>query len=340
MKVAVLTGNREVRLDKRPKPIPGEGEAVVKVALSSLCGTDTDFYRAALEGPRPSGHEFTGQVAAIGSGVKRFAVGDRVVACWGVGCGNCPYCAAGKPHLCDNVILFQGTHAEYVAVPHADGTLAKLPDAMSWEAAVVVACSFSTGAYGVKMSSISASDTVVILGLGAVGLSTVLCAAADKAKRIVAADPLTHRRDEALRLGAHEVGDPTDSQWLRSMNATADLVLIATAHPQAVEAAVPMARKEGRITVIGSQAHAQVPFARFTQFGLHMMATYSMIGGDYMRRIIEDVVSGRIEARKLESMVTHTFPLERIKDAYELFSSHSGNCIKVAIDCTGSTSAR
>lgn len=331
MKVAILTGNREVHLEERRVPTPGEGEAVVKVALSSFCGTDTDLYSDDLKNPRASGHEFTGQIVATGPGVEFFAEGDRVVASWGVGCGDCHYCEAGQPNLCDRVIVFKGTHAEYFTVPHADRALAHLPDDISWEAGIVIACSLSTGAYGVKVSSIGTDDTVMVLGLGAVGLSMVLAAAAQGASRIIGVDALGYRREKALELGAHEVGDPTDEDWLSSRYGTADVVLIATANPQAVETAVYMAKKGGRITVIGSQLSAELPFARFDHYGLTLHGTWSMTGSDYMDKIVEAVVSRRIEADKLESMVTHTLPLERIKEAYELVASYSDGVIKVAI---------
>jgi len=331
MKAAILTGNRGVHIEEHEMPVPGEEEVVVKVALSSLCGTDADIYRSAREGPRPSGHEFTGRIAKAGPGVKRFSEGDRVVASWGDGCGKCQHCDAGRPNLCDSVILFDGAHAEYIAIPHADRALARLPDTISWPAAIVIACSLSTGAYGVQASSISTADTVMVLGLGAVGLSMILSATADKAGRIIGVDSVAHRRDKALQLGADEVGDPADEQWMDARRATADVVLIATANPKAVHTAVYMAAKGGRITVIGSQLSAHVPFERFDQYGLHLFGTWSMLGADYMEKLVEKVASGRIDARKLESLVTHVLPLEQIKQAYELFSSYSDGVIKIAI---------
>jgi threonine dehydrogenase-like Zn-dependent dehydrogenase len=309
---------------------------LVEVAFSSLCGTDTDFFNGVFDQPRPSGHEFTGRIAKTGPGVKKFSEGDRVVASWGVGCGKCPSCKTGLPQMCDNVILFEGTHAEYICIPHADRALALLPDKISSKAAIVMACALSTGGYGVKMSSIRPTDTVIILGLGPVGLSMVLSAAADKAKKIIGIDGVAFRREKALALGAHETGDPTDKEWLRSNETGADVVLIATANPAAVATAVRLTRKGGRITVIGSQADAVLPFERFDHYGLHLFGTWSMIGGEYMEQVVARVASGIIDARKLESLVTHTFPLEEIKKAYECFASQADNVIKVAI----SSSAR
>lgn len=331
MKAAVLTGNKNVHIEEREMPTPGDADVVVKVALSSLCGTDADIYRHARKEPRTGGHEFTGQIAKAGAGVKQFSEGDRVVATWGDGCGECQYCNAGRPNLCDGLILFEGTHAEYVAIPHADRTLAHLPEAISWKAGIVMVCSLSTGAYGVEVTSVGPADTVMILGLGAVGLSMVLTAVANKAQKVIGIDSVAHRRDKALQFGADEVGDPTDEQWMHSRRAAADAVLIATANPKAVETAVYMAAKGGRITVIGSQLDANVPFERVDQYGLHLFGTWSMLGGDYMERVVERVASGEIDARKLESMITHVIPLEQIKQAYELFSSYSDGVIKIAI---------
>jgi threonine dehydrogenase-like Zn-dependent dehydrogenase len=331
MKAAILTGKRGIRVEERPRPVPGRGEVLVKVTLASLCGTDADFYAESLVAPRPSGHEFTGKVVETGPGVTRFPVGTRVVASWGVGCGQCPYCASGRPNLCDQVILFEGTHAEYFLVPHADRALSALPDAIADKAAIVMACSLSTGSYGVQVSAIRSTETVAVLGLGAVGLSMVLAAAAGKAGRIIGMDSIVYRRDTALALGAHEVGDPTNRDWLRSRDAAADIVLIATANPHAVETAVSLCRKGGRITVIGSQQTAPLPFGRFDCYGLHLFGTWSMIGGAYMDTVVHDVASGRIGARKLEGLVTHVFPLDQVQRAYELFDSHGERAIKIAV---------
>jgi threonine dehydrogenase-like Zn-dependent dehydrogenase len=331
MKAAVLTSKGCVRVVECERPVPAAGEAVVKVELASLCGTDNDFYNGELAAPRPSGHEFTGQVVALGPGVRRFASGDRVVAAWGVGCGRCPYCAADRPNLCDHVILFEGTHAEYIRIPHADRALAHLPDDLSYRAAIVMACSLSTGGYGVRLSNIGPADTVMILGLGAVGLCMVLYAAASGPRQIIAVDTLAYRRDWAVACGAHEVGDPTDERWLRAKQGSADVVLIATANPEAVATAVFAARKAGRITVISSQQLAEVPFERFDHYGLHLTGTWSMIGGDYMAEVVADVASGRIAAGQLERLVTHVFPLGQIQQAYDLFASYAAGVVKIAI---------
>jgi len=221
-----------------------------------------------------------------------------------------------------------------MVIPHADRGLARLPNTISWEAAIVMACALSTGAYGVEVGSIRATDTVMILGLGAVGLCMVLSALAEKAERVIGVDSVPYRRDKALELGAHEVGDPTDEQWADSARGTVDVVLIATANAKAVETTVYMAAKGGRITVIGSQLAAQIPFVRFDQYGLHLFGTWSMIGGNFMEKIVEEVASGTIDARKLEGLVNHVLPLDKIKEAYELFSSYSDNIIKIAVKPT------
>ena len=330
MKAAFLDGNRSIHLEEREIPSPGEDEVVVKIALSSLCGTDIDVYSAAWSKGHPSGHEFTGTIHQVGTNVKRFALGDRVVAPWGVGCGQCSYCAAERMNLCDHLAIFHGAHAEYIRIAKADIALAHLPDSISWEAGIVMACALSTGFCGVEVSRVLPTETVTILGLGAVGLCMVLSVATG-ARKIIGADSVPFRCRKALELGAAETGNPLDKAWIHSHEAAADVVLVATANPAAMETAAFLARKSGRITVIGSQTSATLPFERMAGFGLHLHATWSMLGSRYMEKIVDLVSSGIIQARRLESLVTHRLPLSEIHRAFELFRDYDQGPLKIVI---------
>jgi threonine dehydrogenase-like Zn-dependent dehydrogenase len=195
-----------------------------------------------------------------------------------------------------------------------------------------MACSLSTAYCGVEAGHIQPGETVAIVGLGAVGLCMVLAASAEGAKEIIGIDTVQRRRDKAVELGATSVGSPLDSEWMESKNGAADVVLVATANPKAMETAPFLARKAGRIIVIGSQLSATLPFERMAGYALHLHATWSKIGGAYMEKVVGLVTDGRMDAAALENLVTHVIPLGEIERAFQLFSDYEAGATKIGIE--------
>ncbi|MDP5129087.1 MAG: alcohol dehydrogenase catalytic domain-containing protein, partial [Pontimonas sp.] len=147
MKAAVYHGPHDVRIEQKPQPAPAQGEVLLKITRSGMCGTDASEWKSGPllfpiasahpvsghSGPMILGHEFIGEIVGLGEGVSGFAMGDRVASGAGISCGECPRCAEGRTNLCQRYVTLglnrDGGMAEYVAVPTS--TLVPLPDGLS-----------------------------------------------------------------------------------------------------------------------------------------------------------------------------------------------------------------
>ena len=211
MQHVVITGPGQVEVLEAPDPTPlGLDGAVVEVDATAICGSDLHFYDGDLpvgEGVAV-GHEFLGTVVEVGSEAVTTKVGDRVLVSSVAGCGHCAGCATLDPIRCyDGPKIFGsgflgGGQATAVAVPAADFQLMRIPDGFDDEAALLLTDNLATGWIGAKRADIAAGDTVVVLGLGAVGLCAVRCAIAQGAGRVLAVDPVAGRRALAVADGA------------------------------------------------------------------------------------------------------------------------------------------
>ena len=227
----VIDGPWSVRVDEAPDPVlPGPDGAIIAVDATSICGSDLHFY----DGDIPVGdgiavgHEFIGTVVEVGPDVRRFRVGDRVLTASVAGCGHCAGCATGDPVTCvDGPKVFgsgmlPGGQAQAVAVPSADFQLLEIPDGVDDEAALLLTDNLNTGWIGAKRADIIAGDTVVVIGLGAVGLCAVRSAFALGASRVLVADPVAGRRALAADSGATPLDGPTVAAVLDATNGRGD----------------------------------------------------------------------------------------------------------------------
>ncbi len=219
-----------VSVENVPDPtIQDPTDIIVKVALSSTCGSDLHLYDGYIPTMQPGdiiGHEFVGEVVAVGRDVTQHAVGDRVVVCSIIGCGHCHYCETDQWSLCDNSNLgawqeelafgyagagifgyshlfggYAGSHAEYIRVPFADFGAVKIPDGVSYENALFVSDAFPTGFQAADFCSIQPGDTVAVWGAGAVGLFAMRSAYMLGAERVVAIDRFPGRMRAASAFG-------------------------------------------------------------------------------------------------------------------------------------------
>jgi threonine dehydrogenase-like Zn-dependent dehydrogenase len=210
---AYLPGNRVVELREVEKPEPGEGQVLLAMRASTICGSDLRaIYREHLgEGPEAyqdvvGGHEPSGQVVAVGSGVPELAVGDRVVVYHISGCGVCDECRKGYQISCTSESRRaygwqrDGGHADYLLAEHRD--LLKLPDNLDYLDGACVACGFGTAYEALCRVDVSGRDRLLVVGLGPVGLAVGLLAKAMGASEVIGTDPSPERRALAVRLGA------------------------------------------------------------------------------------------------------------------------------------------
>ncbi len=215
MKAVVFEGERKVAVRDFPDPVLfDEQSAIVKVDQTSICGSDLHFYWGDFgdfSEVRP-GHEFLGNVVAVGKDVTRLRVGDRVINMALYGCGHCGPCHELRPTGCMRGWVNFGTlreipggQAQLVEIPHADHVLRKLPNWISDDQAVLMTDVLPTGAFAARNASIAPGATVAVIGLGPIGLSAMANALTYSPTRVMAFDKLADRRDRAKELGSRSI---------------------------------------------------------------------------------------------------------------------------------------
>jgi len=236
MKAVVFHGVGDIRLDEVPDPaLQDDEDAIVRLTASAICGTDLHFVRGTMAGMRSGtilGHEGVGVVEELGSLVRNFEPGDRVVVCSTISCGACSYCRAGYYAQCDRANpngsqagtaffggpeatgSFDGLQAERARIPFAHTGLVALPDEVCDEQAILLSDIFPTGYFGAELAEVSNGDTVVVFGAGPVGVFAVLSARMLGAGRVICVDQHQDRLAMARRAGAETIDfsaeDPID----------------------------------------------------------------------------------------------------------------------------------
>ncbi len=345
MKALVYNGPRDVRYENVPDPSPGERTgAIVRVDQTAICGSDLHIYHGDLE-PTPGytiGHEAVGEVVEVGSGVNRFAVGDRVLMSGVAGCGSCFPCREGSVSACDHGSVVFGTNqglggaqAEAIAVPVADTTLFPIPEDVSVEEAVLLTDILPTGYLGARDADIRPGGDVAIVGMGPVGLMALQCASLFGPARIFALDSVPERLAEAERLGAVAC-DVSDGGVERIMDATGGLgvhsVIEAVGSDAAIQGALGLARAGGTVSVVGVTTNLAFPFPMALALvkGLTFRIAVCSVP-EMWPRLVPLVQSGRLQPG---SVFTHRMGLSEGAAAYDLFDSRRDGVLKVLLDAT------
>lgn len=263
MRAAVFHGAHDVRVTDVSDPRPGAGEVVVQVAVAGICGSDVNRFRYGSHPWPPGfimGHEFAGSVAAVGAGVDGWPVGAPVVVEPTLSCGVCPYCREGHPNRCLEFVRrgltgsgADGGFAEYVRVPAYQ--LHARPATLPAEIGALVEPT-AVSAHGWRLAGLDRPDSVVVVGLGNIGLLAVLVARAKGAGDVVAVGKYAPRQALARAYGATEVLEPDDPHLLERIRAHtgglgASLVFEAAGTPASLRTAVHAARKGGKVVLLG-----------------------------------------------------------------------------------------
>lgn len=339
MRQVVIEGAGHVRVDEAPDPsLPDQRGAVVEVDATAICGSDLHFYDGDLpsEGGVAVGHEFLGTIVELGSEVSNFRIGQRVLTASVAGCGRCIGCATGDPVTCDDGPKIFGTgmlgggQATAVAVPAADFQLLAIPEGIDDEAALLLTDNLATGWAGAERADIPPGGTVVVLGLGAVGLCAVRSAFALGAGRVLVADPVAGRREVAARSGAEPLEGPTIEAVLEATDGRgADSVIDAVALDATLDAALGSVRAGGTVSVIG--VHDFAPYAISPLMLLLRSISLRMTTAPVHRtwaELVPRIQDGRLAT---SGIFTHTFALEDAADAYALVARRQADCLKVRL---------
>ncbi|MHB8141072.1 MAG: zinc-binding dehydrogenase [Vulcanimicrobiaceae bacterium] len=333
MKAAIFYGpNRPLELEERPMPIPGPGEVVVKVAACGLCHTDLHYidHGVATFCPPPLilGHEASGIVAAVGSGIEGRYEGDRVLIPALLTCGTCDACRRGRENICEHGIMpgnhIDGAYAEYIRVPAKD--LLALPEDLPLEDACLIADAVSTPYHAVvNRGEVRAGQRVVVFGCGGVGINVIQIAVASGAE-VWAVDLQMERLEQALRFGAghivHSADNTTVAREVRSQtHGGADVAFEVIGNPLTMRQAFDSLHRGGRLVVVGySDRDFPLSAAKLMFNEMDVRGSLGCRPIDYPR-IIEMARQGRIAIKPL---VTGRFSLDDINSGLDALRAGSG----------------
>lgn len=349
MKATVFHGVNDIRVEEVPRPVAGIGEAVIRVTLTTICGTDVHILRG--EYPVRSGliigHEPVGVIAELGPGVTGYEVGDRVLVGAITPCGQCLGCLSGHLSQCGHGSGYEaiggwrfgntidGAQAEYLKVPNAQANLAKIPDELTDEQVVLLADIASTGFAGAESGQVRIGDSVVVFAQGPIGLCATAGARLMGAALVIGVDGDDTRLAMSRRMGADVVLDYRKVDVLdeirRLTGGGADVAIEALGTQQTFENALRSLRPGGTLSSLGVYSgKLQMPYDAFAAgLGDHKIVTSLCPGGkERMGRLLRMVQYGKVD---LTPLLTHRFPLDRITEAYSLFSERRDGVLKVAI---------
>lgn len=345
MKALVFRGKRQIGLEEVPIPRAGYGEAVIRVTLTTICGTDLHIVRG--EYPvKPGlilGHEPVGVIHEIGPGVTGYEIGERVLVGAITPCGQCNFCLSGNWSQCGGPIggwkfgnTIHGAQAEYLLVPNAQANLAKIPNELTDEQVVLLADIASTGFSAAESANLKLGDTVAVFAQGPIGLCATAGAKLKGAGLIIGVESDPVRQEFARSMGAqmvlnHEKVDVVEEIRKLTNGRGVDVAIEALGTQATFENALKVLRPGGTLSSLGVYSgKLSVPLEPFAAgLGDHKIVTTLCPGGkERMRRLIELVRHGRVELRTL---LTHHFRLDNIVEAYELFGERRDGVIKVAI---------
>ena len=342
MKAAYLPGNSTVIFKEVDIPEPGHGEVLLKMKSSTICGSDIRaIYREHVgKGPegyqnKICGHEPAGQIIKAGPGLRRFKEGDRVVVYHISGCGVCNDCRRGYMISCTSPYRRaygwqrDGGMAEYMLAEEKD--LVLLPDSLTYTDGAQVACGFGTVYEGIEKVGISGNDTVLVVGLGPVGLAACMLAKAMGANRVIGVDTVRERLEIAAEKKLCDHLLLSDASALEQVKALtggegAERAIECSGHTLGRQLAIRATRKWGKIVFIGEGGTVEfnpspdIIHEQKTIYGSWVTNIWRM------EELVERIVRWGIHP---EDLVTHRFTLDQAPEAYALMNE--GKCGKVAV---------
>ena len=347
MKAVVIYGKEDFRYEEVAGPKPGEEEVVVKVGRCGICAADPKIFHgtayfsqvAYAHAPIVAGHEFIGEVVELGKGAGEkyhLKMGDKAIAEQIVPCWECYYCRRGIYNMCDVHKVFgisgpDGGWAELMKYPKGS-IIWKVPKELPDEVAIAIeplACAI----HGVERGNIKLGDVVVITGTGAIGLFMLQVALLKHPRLIVVSDPDEHRLKIAKKSGAEVVINPQKEDIVQKVKDLTeglgcDVVLEASGHPKAVEQAIDMLRRRGRLMEFGVFAEKSCIDFSIISDVKELEIVGGHLGAYTYPLAIKYLAEGLV---KTDQIITHNFPLKDWKKAIETSEKRLENAIKVTM---------
>jgi L-iditol 2-dehydrogenase len=346
MRALVVLEPGRMEIQEVAVPHPGPNEVLARVRAVSICGTDAHLIRGDYPGfwppsfPFIPGHEWAGEIVALGPGAERFfAVGERVAGTSHDACGVCQKCVEGRYNLCENYGReglhrqyghnVQGADAEYVV--HGVKAVFHLPDGLPFDQGAVVDPA-SIALHVANRGAVAPGDTVVVTGGGAIGLLSGDAARIRGAARVIVVERMATRLEKAASMGFETVdssaGDPVRAVRELTGGLGADVVLECAGVPITVRWALDMLRRGGRCAAVGiPTAGVEIPMQRLVLDELELVGCRASAGE--MRRVMPLVEQGRM---RVTDVMTHRFSLDEYPEAIDTFNDPSSGAIKIIVE--------
>ncbi len=334
MKAGVMGNAQQISLQEIPYPKLENQGIIVKVKAAGICGSDIHFYQRGGPGT-VMGHEFAGDVVKIGSKVDGLEIGDRVVAMGGKGCGVCYWCKQGDYIRCSQLgfvgYAMPGAFAEYVAVPSVKvgQYVAKLPSTLSYEEGAA-AEPLAVALYAVQQAQPKKGDVVVVLGLGIIGLCIVQILKSLGLTQVYASGHREKRLNLAIQSGAVTAVDASKEDLLpilfeKSGGKGADIVFDVAGHESTFRQAIQMTHRGGKIELVGL-------YSKSFDWNPSILVSndISLLGCGLkwdLPGAVKLIEIGKVDVKPL---ITHKFPLQQIKEAFDC-QIRSSEAIKVLV---------
>ena len=337
MKAAVIYKPGDIKVIDKETPAPKDNEVLIRIKACGVCGTDHSLYTGGFPTNYPVviGHEFAGEVVAIGNDVKTLKVGDRVTVDPNRVCRRCEYCRMGKEHLCLNLssmgVHIDGADAEYCVM--VESNVYNIPDSLSYEAAAFtepLACAV----HGLEMGRVQQGDTVLILGAGGMGnLLTQLCALAGAA-RVIVSEPIAYRRKIALANGATHVVDPLNQdvdKELRKLHPIgADVIFEASGNLNIQARSVYYSRKGGTIVWFGCSPEDGTIEVNPFYINDAELSIYGSFNNPFCTaRAVNLLGSGKV---RVDNLISHRIGLNDYLDVFDIFGGPDTLKLMVGMD--------
>ncbi|AHC52251.1 alcohol dehydrogenase [Sulfolobus acidocaldarius SUSAZ] len=350
MKAVIFKGaNAPLQLADIPKPSPGEGEILIRVASTGVCHSDIHHMKGELLGFMPPegfilGHEISGWVEDFGPNVTNpygLQKGDPVIVSWIVPCGKCRYCASGKENYCNNVMMkmpgiigINGGHAEYTSVPE----IAVIParEIKDMIASSPVSCAYGTAYGALKTAGASAGQSIVVVGTGGVGSAAIQLASVMGLYPIIAVDVVDSKLAKVKELGATHTVNPNKEDPVGKITEIlpegADIVYETKPNPD-LQIAFNVVNKSGTMVVTGlgnaTSSTINLMTNLFVGRGLRLVGSLGYRPRIDLPELVRMVASGKLDVKKL---VTHVYRPDEINTAYE--NLEKGLHLRAIIDWT------
>lgn len=346
MKAAIFAEPGRIVLEEKPIPQVGSRDALLRVTTTTICGTDVHILKGEYPVARglTVGHEPVGVIQELGTAVTGYEIGQRVIAGAITPCGQCHACLGGNQAQCGGKAMggwrlgntIDGCQAEYVLIPDATANLAPIPDGLTDEQVLMCPDIMSTGFSGAERGCIRIGDTVAVFAQGPIGLCATVGAKLSGATRIFTVDGVSARLAMSQKLGAdlainYKESDPVAAILEATDGRGVDVAIEALGTQGTFESCLRIIRPGGVLSSLGVYSgKLGIPMDAYAAgLGDHTIVSTLCPGGkERMRRLMNVLESRRADLRPL---VTHTFTLDEIEHAYDLFANQREGVLKIAI---------